>query len=100
MVMMSSPDFQEGPNSQIGEDEFFDAVETALDRLQEEQEFRDKLKIMSEKTLQQHTSQAISHPLWQIIGKKECQIEMLFFNLTGKNEMFRNGPGQKTREMK
>ena len=34
MVMMTSPDFEEGHNSQIGEDEFFDAVETALDRLQ------------------------------------------------------------------
>ena len=80
MVMMSSPDFQEGPNSQIGEDEFFDAVETALDRLQEEQEFRDKLKMMSEKTLQQHTSQAISHPLWQIIGKKEGKKKLVKSN--------------------
>ena len=56
MVMMTSPDFEEGPNSQIGEDEFFDAVETALDRLQEEQEFRDKLKMMSVKTLHQLSS--------------------------------------------
>ena len=54
--MMTSPDFEEGPNSQIGEDEFFDAVETALDRLQEEQEFRDKLKMMSVKTLHQLSS--------------------------------------------
>ena len=53
---MTSPDFEEGPNSQIGEDEFFDAVETALDRLQEEQEFRDKLKMMSVKTLHQLSS--------------------------------------------
>lgn len=69
MVMMASPDYEEGPNSQIGEDEFFDAVETALDRLQEEQEFRDKLNEISEKTLQQPSSKVISHPLWSTIDK-------------------------------
>ena len=69
MVMMASPDYEEGPNSQIGEDEFFDAVETALDRLQEEQEFRDKLNEISEKTLLQPSSKVISHPLWSTIDK-------------------------------
>lgn len=29
---LSLPDWQEGPNSLINEDEFFDAVEAALDR--------------------------------------------------------------------
>lgn len=41
------PDFEEGPHSQIGEDEFFDAVENALDKLEEEQQYRDQLKMVS-----------------------------------------------------
>jgi len=43
-VMFGGPDYQEGPHSTIGEDEFFDAVESALDRITEDQEFRDKLR--------------------------------------------------------
>ena len=35
--LKNGPDYEEGPHSQIGEDEFFDAVENALDRLEEEQ---------------------------------------------------------------
>ncbi|KAF0299004.1 Collagen type IV alpha-3-binding protein [Amphibalanus amphitrite] len=35
---------EEGPHSTIGEDEFFDAVESALDRITEDQEFRDKMR--------------------------------------------------------
>lgn len=68
MVIMKSPDYEEGPNSQIGEDEFFDAVETALDKLQEEQELRDKLKQMGNKEKKStSTSAAINHPLWDTI---------------------------------
>ncbi|XP_037079943.1 ceramide transfer protein-like isoform X2 [Pollicipes pollicipes] len=43
-VMFGGPDYQEGPHSTIGEDEFFDAVESALDRITEDQEFRDKMR--------------------------------------------------------
>ena len=72
MVIMKSPDYEEGPNSQIGEDEFFDAVETALDKLQEEQELRDKLKELGQKSSSMASepvsaSAAISHPLWDRI---------------------------------
>ncbi len=41
-----APDYEEGPHSQLGEDEFFDAVEDALDRLEEEQTSIDRLKRM------------------------------------------------------
>jgi len=41
---LSFHDVEEGPHSTIGEDEFFDAVESALDRITEDQEFRDKLR--------------------------------------------------------
>lgn len=42
--LLGGPDFQEGPHSSIGEDEFFDAVETALDRIQDDQELTDWLR--------------------------------------------------------
>ena len=42
----SGPDYEEGPHSQLGEDEFYDAVETALDKLDEELEMKDQLKEM------------------------------------------------------
>ena len=43
-MVKAGPDFEEGPHSQIGEDEFFDAVETALDRLEEQLELKEQLK--------------------------------------------------------
>lgn len=70
VMKINSPDFEEGPNSQIGEDEFFDAVETALDKLQEEQESRDKLKKIGEKSLlNTPSSETVNHPLWSTIDK-------------------------------
>ena len=47
----SGPDYQEGPHSQLGEDEFFDAVETALDKLDEELEMKDQLKTFVQQTV-------------------------------------------------
>lgn len=44
MALKGGPDYEEGPHSQIGEDEFFDAVESALDRLEEELEKKEQLK--------------------------------------------------------
>ena len=59
---------------QIGEDEFFDAVEDALDKLQEEQDYRDKMKLMSLSSSQKvemmhHQSEASQHQLWPTIDK-------------------------------
>lgn len=36
--------FQEGPHSVLADDEFYDAVESGLDKMEEEQEFRERLK--------------------------------------------------------
>ena len=36
-VVFGGPDFEEGPHSVIKEDEFFDAVDSALDKLDQEQ---------------------------------------------------------------
>jgi len=44
MVSKPGPDFEEGPHSQLGEEEFYDAVETALDKLEEELEKKEQLK--------------------------------------------------------
>ena len=69
------PDFEEGPHSQIGEDEFYDAVENALDKLEEEQQYRDRLKQMSDlRQNSQPDSDALKHPLWpQIDEVRELQ---------------------------
>ena len=70
--IVSGTEYEEGPHSQIGEDEFFDAVESALDKLQEEQDYRDKLKKMSkivETNLPIEISEATNHQLWPTIDK-------------------------------
>eukprot|EP00088_Acartia_fossae_P021409 TRINITY_DN2286_c0_g1_i1.p1 TRINITY_DN2286_c0_g1~~TRINITY_DN2286_c0_g1_i1.p1 ORF type:complete len:584 (-),score=74.14 TRINITY_DN2286_c0_g1_i1:544-2295(-) len=41
-VIKGGPDFEEGPHSQIGEDEFYDAVESELDRLEIELEKKEQ----------------------------------------------------------
>ena len=71
VMILKGPDYEEGPTSQIGEDEFFDAVETALDKLQEEQDYRDKLKLMGENSLSHNApnSEAVNHPLWCTIDE-------------------------------
>lgn len=35
---------QEGPHSVLADDEFYDAVESGLDKMEEEQELRERLK--------------------------------------------------------
>ena len=65
IVLKSGPDFEEGPHSQIGEDEFYDAVENALDKFEEELEFRDKLKEISLKQLEDAIEEdSKKHSLW------------------------------------
>jgi collagen type IV alpha-3-binding protein len=39
-IIVGGPDFEEGPHSMINEDEFFDAVESTLDKLEKEEERR------------------------------------------------------------
>jgi len=67
--IVGGPDYEEGPLSQIGEDEFFDAVESALDKLQEEQDYKDKLKKMSKIVLPEEISPATNHQLWPTINQ-------------------------------
>ncbi|EDW68748.1 ceramide transfer protein isoform X1 [Drosophila virilis] len=42
------PDFEEGPHSTLPEDEFFDAVETGLEKIEEDMQMRFKLRLQSQ----------------------------------------------------
>ena len=84
IVLKSGPDFEEGPHSQIGEDEFYDAVENALDKFEEELEFRDKLKEMSLKQLEDTIEEdSKKHSLWleidevNLIEYHECRFKTI-----------------------
>ncbi|XP_046403313.1 ceramide transfer protein isoform X1 [Ischnura elegans] len=56
------PDFEEGPHSALNDEEFYDAVESALDKIEEEAEFRERLKIKHQNVTS--VSRASSHKLW------------------------------------
>lgn len=40
--------FQEGPHSTLPEDEFFDAVESGLDKIEEDRKLRVRLRLQSQ----------------------------------------------------
>ena len=61
IVVVGGPDYQEGPHSTIGEDEFYDAVEAGLDKIDEEQQYLERLK---SKQIVRFPSKAAAHPLW------------------------------------
>ena len=42
LQLRSGPDYQEGPHSALNEEEFFDAVDAALDHYEQEVQFQDK----------------------------------------------------------
>jgi len=68
--MKGGPDYEEGPHSQIGEEEFFDAVESALDKLEEELEKKEQLKsLVEEKRSEAVSSGASQHRLWPEIER-------------------------------
>ncbi|RZF35041.1 hypothetical protein LSTR_LSTR009633 [Laodelphax striatellus] len=70
VIMHGGPDHEEGPHSTLHEDEFYDAVESGLDKLEEEAAFRERL---SKQSLApgplRTTSRATQHHLWPQIEK-------------------------------
>jgi len=66
----------------MGEDEFYDAVENALDKLEEEQEYRDKLKLMSNAMSHQPEtiSEATQHQLWSTINTVKGGFDSFLFS--------------------
>lgn len=56
--------FKEGPHSALCDEEFYDAVETGLDKIEEENQLRNRLKQKSVSILTFPTTTASSHKLW------------------------------------
>uniref|UniRef100_A0A673MKL0 Ceramide transfer protein n=1 Tax=Sinocyclocheilus rhinocerous TaxID=307959 RepID=A0A673MKL0_9TELE len=80
------PDYEEGPNSLINEDEFFDAVEAALDR-------QDKIEEQSqcEKSRIQRSSSVPSGDIYSSVGSHRLAEKVnLFLCPCGVEEMVQN----------
>lgn len=56
--------FKEGPHSALCDEEFYDAVETGLDKIDEDNQLRDRLKQKSVSILTTSTMPAAKHRLW------------------------------------
>lgn len=83
-VGMGGPDLEEGPHSTLNEDEFYDAVELGLDRLEEEQQFKERLKTMKVDTSSLSPSKSQNHPLWKEINR--VTMEQLHYAKLGVGE--------------
>ncbi|XP_040573660.1 ceramide transfer protein [Lepeophtheirus salmonis] len=59
--------YEAAPNSGLGEDVFYDAVEDALEKLQEEQTYVEKLRLMSVKPSISNAEDHENHPLWSSV---------------------------------
>ncbi|XP_074042365.1 ceramide transfer protein isoform X2 [Leptinotarsa decemlineata] len=97
------PDLEEGPHSVLADDEFYDAVESGLDKMEEEQELRERLKngpAIPESP--PPVSPAIHHRLWPEIdrtvteqvamarmGIGECGSGWQLFAEDGEMKMYR-----------
>ncbi|OXA62811.1 Collagen type IV alpha-3-binding protein [Folsomia candida] len=81
-VVMGGPDCEEGPHSALKEDEFYDAVELGLERLEAEQDFRDRLKSIA--PISAPESEARMHPLWPEIER--VSLEQLHYARLGVGE--------------
>ena len=61
-------DLQEGPHSTLNDEEFYDAVETGLDKMDEELELHDRLKTKQQQQMMSGPCKALSkashHHLW------------------------------------
>lgn len=61
-------DLQEGPHSTLNDEEFYDAVETGLDKMDEELELHDRLKTKQQQQMLSGPCKALSkasqHHLW------------------------------------
>lgn len=63
--MFFSCTFQEGPHSALCDEEFYDAVETGLDKIDEDNQMRDRLKRKSVSiSVDSTVTPAVNHKLW------------------------------------
>lgn len=80
VILIGGPDYEEGPHSMIKEDEFFDAIDAALDRCdQQEEEMRQlKLRTMTlSQPLEVIPLERCDHPLWPEI--EQVTMEQLYY---------------------
>ncbi|KAJ4434432.1 hypothetical protein ANN_22994 [Periplaneta americana] len=88
LVVHGSPDYEEGPHSALNDEEFYDAVETGLDKMDEEMELRDRLKTKQQQLSVIGTSKTISkatqHRLWPEIDR--ISVEQLRYARLGVGE--------------
>ncbi|XP_043256945.1 ceramide transfer protein isoform X1 [Colletes gigas] len=73
VLIHGGPDYEEGPHSALCDEEFYDAVETGLDKIEEENQLRDRLKQKSVSILATPTMSASKHRLWPEIEKITMQ---------------------------
>ncbi|XP_063971945.1 ceramide transfer protein isoform X1 [Diachasmimorpha longicaudata] len=81
VVIHGGPDYEEGPHSALCDEEFYDAVETGLDKLDEDNQLRDRLKKKSVSVALSPVTEAKSHKLWPEIEK--VTLEQLHYARLG-----------------
>lgn len=69
VLIHGGPDYEEGPHSALCDEEFYDAVETGLDKIDEENQLRDRLKQKSVSISATPTMSAVKHRLYPEIEK-------------------------------
>ncbi|KAF2368118.1 START domain [Trinorchestia longiramus] len=67
VMLLGGPDYEEGPHSVMGEDEFYDAVESTLDKMDEEDELRDRLR--QRRNAPPTAEPDVKHALWPDIDR-------------------------------
>lgn len=64
-IVLGGPDYEEGPHSVMNEEEFFDAVDAALDKSEQQEEDKRLIKNRSKEIIPSSpTSSACQHSLW------------------------------------
>ncbi|XP_015598669.1 collagen type IV alpha-3-binding protein isoform X2 [Cephus cinctus] len=69
VLIHGGPDYEEGPHSALCDEEFYDAVETGLDKIDEDLQLRDRLKQKSVSLPSGIATPAVKHRLWPEIEK-------------------------------
>ncbi|XP_011307079.1 collagen type IV alpha-3-binding protein [Fopius arisanus] len=81
VVIHGGPDYEEGPHSALCDEEFYDAVETGLDKIDEDNQLRDRLKKKSISIALSPVTPAKNHKLWPEIEK--VTLEQLHYARLG-----------------
>jgi len=61
---MRGPDYEEGPHSVMGEDEFYDAVDATLSALDEEEHLRERIRTRRSHQPEEEATPGSRHPLY------------------------------------